>query len=88
MTITNEVSFFRMQFDVKFDSSTREYTRPTLELCYQKPIPHPPFVENGIITIILSEYSDLKTLVEQATALAVPIAISKLNKPISSPIPE
>lgn len=76
-----------MQFDVKFNPATGEYTRPTLDLCYQKPIPNPPYVENGIVTLTLAEHTDLKALIEQATGLAVPIAIDKIFNPPTPPEP-
>lgn len=60
------------------------YSRDVLQLCYKKPImdeqgnPKSPYVELGILDINLSEYPDLKALVESATDLAVPIALEKI----------
>lgn len=70
------------------------YIRPVLQLCWNKPVvdnngaPIPPYVENGITDIVLADHPELQSLIEQATALAVPITISKLSAPISNPIPE
>jgi len=76
--------FFRVQIEV-----TEENTRPVLQLCYQKPIPNPPYVEIGITDIVLSDHPELQALVEQATGLAVPIALNKLlNPPTPSEPPD
>lgn len=87
-------NFFRMQMD-STENPDGTYSRDTLQICYKKPIvdengdPKSPYVELGILDINLSEYPDLKAFIESATALAVPIAIDKLNAPqISNPIPE
>lgn len=80
--------FFRVQFDVIFDETTGEHTRPVLQMCYQKPIPNPPYVESGIINITLAEHPELESLVTQATGLAVPIALDKLLNPPTPPEPE
>lgn len=80
--------FFRVQFDVVFDEATGEHTRPILQLCYQKPIPNPPYVESGIVDIVLADHPELQTLVEQATGLAVPITLNKLLNPPAPPEPE
>ena len=88
-----EYSFFRMQMEV-VRQEDGIYTRPVLQLCWNKPVvddngePIPPYVEQGITDIVLAEHPELQSLIEQATALAVPITISKLNTPISNPIPE
>ena len=88
-----EYSFFRVQMEiVRQEDGT--YSRPVLQLCWKKPIldnngePIPPYVEHGITDIVLAEHPELQLLIEQATALAVPITISKLNAPISNPISE
>lgn len=88
-----EYSFFRMQMEVvRQEDGT--YSRPILQLCWKKPVvdgngsPIPPYVEHGITDIVLAEHPELQSLIEQATDLAVPITISKLNTPISNPIPE
>jgi hypothetical protein len=73
--------FFRVQFDILFDETTGEHTRPVLQFCYQKPIPNPPYVETGIVDITLADHPDLESLVTQATGLAVPIALDKLLNP-------
>lgn len=73
------ITFYRMQLEVVFDQATGEYSRPVLQLCWQKPLSIPPYMENGITDITLSEYPELKALIEQATALAVPIAWEKLE---------
>lgn len=89
----SEYSFFRMQMEV-VRQPDGTHTRPILQLCWQKPAldnngdPIPPYVEHGITDIVLAEHPELQSLVEQATALAVPIAINKLNTPISNLIPE
>jgi hypothetical protein len=79
--------FFRVQCDSFFNEETGEHTRPVLQLCYQKPIPSPPYVDTGIIDITLVEHPELQALVEQATGLAVPIALDKLLNPPTPPIP-
>lgn len=73
--------FFRVQFDILFDETTGEHTRPVLQFCYQKPILNPPYVETGILDITLAEHPELESLVTQATGLAVPIALDKLLNP-------
>lgn len=67
------------------------YSRDTLQICYKKPIvdengePRSPYVKMGILDINLSEYPDLKALVEQATNIAVPIALDKLENTNNMP---
>lgn len=87
-------NFYRMQMEV-IRQADGTYARPVLQLCWKKPIvddngePIPPYVENGITDIVLAEHTELQSLIEQATALVVPVAISKLNAPISTqPMPE
>lgn len=80
--------FFRVQFDILFDETTGEHTRPVLQFCYQKPIPNPPYVETGIVDITLAEHPEIESLVTQATGLAVPIALNKLLNPPIPPEPE
>lgn len=79
-------NFFRMQMDTT-QNPDGTYSRDILQICYKKPIVDengelkPPYVESGILDINLSEYPDLKALVEEATNLAVPIALDKLLNP-------
>jgi len=75
--------FFRVQIEV-----TKENTRPILQMCYQKPIPNPPYVEFGIVDIVLANHPELQSLVEQATGLAVPIALGQLLNPPDTLEPE
>ena len=88
-----DYNFYRMQMEV-LRQSDGTHIRPVLQLCWKKPIvdnngdPIPPYVEHGITDIVLAEHPELQSLIEQATDLAVPITISKLNTPISNPIPE
>lgn len=91
----SEYSFFRMQMEV-VRQSDGTYSRPVLQLCWKKPIvdengdPIPPYVENGITDIVLADHPELQSLIEQATALAVPVAVAKLSipTPLFNPIPE
>lgn len=79
-----------MQMDT-VENPDGSYSRDTLQICYKKPIvdensnPKSPYVDLGILDINLSEYPDLKALVEQATALAVPIALEILSNPPIAP---
>lgn len=77
-------NFYRIQMDTT-ENPDGTYSRDILQLCYKKPIldnlgsPKSPYIEMGILDINLSEYPELKALVESATALAVPIALDKLE---------
>lgn len=71
-------SFFRFQMDIKANEDGT-YSRDVLQLCWQKPMELPPYVGMGIVDINLAEYPKLKALIEQATALSVPIALEKLE---------
>lgn len=77
-------NFYRMQMDTT-ENPDGTYSRDVLQLCYKKPIvdnlgnPKSPYVEMGILDINLIEYPELKALIEQATNIAVPIALDKLE---------
>ena len=73
--------FFRIEIDIIFDADNQEYRRDELKLHWRKPLPQNPWLELGTDTIKLSEYPELKDLIEGATALAVPIANAMGNTP-------
>lgn len=74
----DSITFYRGQFNVIYNEATGEYLRPVLQLCYVKPLSIPPYAEYGITDIVLADHPEIQQLIEQATALAVPIAISKI----------
>lgn len=82
-----------MQMDTT-ENPDGTYSREILQICYKKPIidengnPKSPYVESSIVNINLIEYPDLKALIEQATALAVPIALEILSSPPIAPASE
>ena len=87
----NNETFYRVQMDI-VRQPDGNHIRNILQLCWERPVldennnPISPFVERGITDLVLSEHPELKALVEQATALAVPLAIAKINEPTTESI--
>ena len=87
--MNNEV-FFRVQMDIKRQPDG-SYARDILQLCWERPVldennnPVSPFVERGITDLLLADHPELKQKIEEATFMAVPLAITKINTPITDP---